>query len=49
MLYDCLILFFLCIKASIKLEATVGPNNPNGLAAAFSRDNPDFNNGAKSF
>ena len=32
-----------------KPEAAVRPNNPNGLAAAFSRDNPDFNKGAKNF
>ena len=48
MLYDCLILFFLYIKASVKLEAAVRPNNPNGLAAAFNRGNLDFNNGPKN-
>ena len=39
---------FLCIKASVKLDAAVRPNNPGGLAAAFNRGNPDFNNGAKN-
>ena len=39
---------FLCIKASVKLEVAVRPNNPNGLAAAFNNGNPDFNNGAKN-
>ena len=39
---------FLCIKASVKLEAAVRSNNPNGLAAAFNNGNPDFNNGAKN-
>ena len=40
---------FLCIKASVKLEAAVRPNNPNGLAAAFNNGNPAFNNSTKKF
>ena len=36
------------IAASVADAAVVMPSIPNGLIIYFSKDNPDFNNGAKN-
>ena len=50
MLYDFQIqVFLLFIAASAADAAAVKRNIRNGLITDFNKDNPDFNNGAKSF